>query len=74
MIRSRLLSAACAFTLLAAGASGCASHGRGERAGRAVDRGVDKVDEKTDEVGDEIEHGVERGKDKTERAVEELKK
>ena len=69
-----LISTACALALLAAGASGCASHGRGERAGRAIDRGVDTVDEKADEAGDEIEHGVERGKDKTERAVDELKK
>lgn len=69
-----LVSTACALALLAAGLPGCASHGRGERAGRAVDRGVDKVDEEADEAGDEIERGVERGKDKTERAVDELKK
>jgi len=69
-----LISTACALTLLAAGIPGCASHGRGERAGRAIDRGVDRVDEEADEAGDKIEHGVERGKDKTERAVDELKK
>ena len=71
---TRLISTACALALLAAGASGCASHGRGERAGRAIDRGVDEVDEEADEAGDAIERGVERGKDKTERAVDELKK
>ena len=70
----RLVGTACVLALLAAGSSGCASHGRAERAGRAVDRGVDTVDEKADEAGDKIEHGVERGKDKTERAVDELKK
>ena len=69
-----LIGTACVLALLAAGSSGCASHGRGERAGRAVDRGVDTVDEKADEAGDKIERGVERGKDKTERAVDELKK
>jgi hypothetical protein len=63
-----------ALALVAAGVPGCASHGRGERAGRAIDRGVDEVDVKADEAGDKIEHGVERGKDKTERAVDELKK
>jgi hypothetical protein len=70
----KLVGTACVLALLAAGSSGCASHGRGERAGRAVDRSVDTVDEKADEAGDKIEHGVERGKDKTERAVDELKK
>ena len=69
-----LISTACVLALLAAGASGCSSHGRGERAGRAIDRGVDEVDEEADEAGDEIERGVERGKDKAERAVDELKK
>jgi hypothetical protein len=69
-----LVYGACALALIAAGVPGCASHGRGERAGRAIDRGVDEVDEKADEAGDKIEHGVERGKDKTERAVDELKK
>jgi hypothetical protein len=64
----------CALVLLAAGASGCASHGRAERAGREIDRGIDKADEKADEAGDAIEDGAERAKDKTERAVDELKK
>ena len=72
-MRHVLISTACALALLAAG-TGCASHGRGERAGRAIDRGVDEVDEEADEAGDAIERGVERGKDKTERAVDELKK
>jgi hypothetical protein len=69
-----LIALPCALALLAAGASGCASHGRAERAGREIDRGVDKVDEKADDAGDAIEHGAERTKDKTERAVDELKK
>ena len=69
-----LIGTACALGLLAAGVPGCASHQRGERAGRAVDRGIDQADEKTDEAGDAIERGVERGKDKADRAVDELKK
>lgn len=69
-----LIALPLALAVLATGASGCASHGRAERAGRQIDRGVDKADEKADEAGDAIEHGAERAKDKTERAVDELKK
>jgi hypothetical protein len=54
-------------------ASGCASHGRGERAGRAVDRGVDKVDRGADRAADKVEDGAERAADKVDRAVDELK-
>lgn len=68
-----IVSTLCAVALLTA-LPGCSSHGRGERAGRAVDRGVDKVDHEADEAGDKIEDTAERAKDKTERAVDELKK
>lgn len=53
---------------------GCASHGRAERAGRAVDRGVDTVDRGADRAADKVEYGAERAADKVDRAVDELKK
>ena len=53
-------------------ATGCASHGRGERAGRAVDRTVDRVDRGADRAKDKVEDGVDRAKDKVDRAVDEL--
>jgi hypothetical protein len=70
----RLLTHGTAVLCLTLGvASGCASHGRGERAGRAVDRGVDKVDRGADRAADKVEYGAERAADKVDRAVDELK-
>jgi hypothetical protein len=71
---TRLLGhGALALCLTLGVATGCASHGRGERAGRAVDRGVDKVDRGADRAADKVEHGAERAADKVDRAVDELK-
>jgi hypothetical protein len=69
-MRRALISTTCMLALLAAGVSGCSSHGRGERAGRAVDRGVDDVDDKADKVGDAIEDTAEDTGDAIERGAD----
>jgi hypothetical protein len=64
----------CAAMALVTGLAACASHGRTERAGRAVDRTIDRVDRGADEAADDIKEGAERGADKVDRAVDELKR
>lgn len=63
-----------ALTALVTITTSCASHGRAERAGRAVDRTVDKAHRGTEDAKDDVEEGIERGADKVDRAVDELKK
>lgn len=62
-----------ALTVLLTTTTSCASHGRAERAGRAIDRIVDKTHRGAEDAKDKVEDGVERGADKVDRAVDELK-
>jgi hypothetical protein len=69
----RRATALCLSMMLATSMAACASHGRTERAGRAVDHTIDHVDRGADQAADNVKDAANRGADKVDRAVDELK-